>query len=778
MDAFNFTDNMTKIMNIVKATVKTSEFEPVHLLTACCMVPECLACQYLKSEDITAEKIKNEKQKFFPDKTIYKILEMADEQSKIFDQPSVVSEALLFVLAAKCSQTRNTLDAINPGSAKRLADKILSGEGFNPQKSAPSPNDTDDTNDINKIKINTVQWITTDPKTAYKNPKFTVGGNIGNDGGDGGAADVNSTVLREEILRYGQDLTAKAREGKIDNIIGREEETARMLEILCRKTKNNPVLIGEAGVGKSAIVEGLAQKIVGNDVPDLLKNKIVFSLDIGLLLAGAKYRGELEGRINVVLTELSKREDVILFIDEIHNIVTSSNKDSEMGLGEILKPKLARGEIRCVGATTIEEYRKYIEKDPALERRFAPIMVYPPTPEQAIQIVAGLCEGFEKFHKVEIKNEAAVASVALTDRYIFDRNLPDKAIDVLDEACAKAKIKNSGSTTKPVITAEDIAAVVSGITKIPLNKITAKDKENLLSLEDELRKNIVGQEKAISLIAKAIRRARSGIADRNKPTGSFFFLGRTGVGKTEVCKQLATVLFDTEKAFLKFDMSEYQEAHSVSKLIGAPAGYVGYDDASVLCDKVKRNPYCLVLFDEIEKAHTDIYNILLQILDEGRLTDSHGHTVSFKNAIIVMTSNVGVSNIVKKNAIGFGAEENQKDEEDTILAGMKKKFPPEFLNRIDNIVVFNSLTESDVKKVAGIHLDKLVKKLASVGVNMEYSPAVIGFIASAGYDAEYGIRPLKRVIQTEIEDKISELIITGEIKSVAVTVENGKIVCR
>ncbi|MDR1917495.1 MAG: ATP-dependent Clp protease ATP-binding subunit, partial [Christensenellaceae bacterium] len=558
-----------------------------------------------------------------------------------------------------------------------------------------------------------------------------------------------------------------------------------MLEILCRKTKNNPVLIGDAGVGKSAIVEGLAQKIVAGEVPDLLKNKIVFSLDIGLLLAGAKYRGELEGRINVVLTELAKREDVVLFIDEIHNIVTSSNKDSEMGLAEILKPKLARGELRCIGATTIDEYRKYIEKDPALERRFAPIMVYPPTPEQAIQILQGLADGFAKFHKVDIKPEAVVASVALSDRYIFDRNLPDKAIDVLDEACAKAKIKagNKAKTNeddkiiKPVITAENIASVVSGITKIPLNKITKTESDNLMNLETELRKNIIGQDKALSVIAKAIRRARSGIADKNKPTGSFFFLGRTGVGKTEVCKQLATILFDTEKSFLKFDMSEYTESHSVSKLIGAPAGYVGYDDASVLCDKVKRNPYCLVLFDEIEKAHPDIYNILLQILDEGRLTDSHGHTVSFRNAIIVMTSNIGVSNIVKKNAIGFGAESDIKDEETTILAGMKKKFPPEFINRIDNIVVFNSLTEENVKQIAKIHLEKLCKKLASVGVEMRYTNAVMDFVASAGYDHEYGIRPLKRVIQTEIEDKISELIITGAIHSVSVDIADGKIVC-
>ena len=768
MDAFNFTGNMTKIMNIVRGATTGGEFEPIHLLSACCSVPDCLAYQYLAGEDITAQKIKNEKQKFFPDKTIYKILEMANEQSKTFDQPSVVSEALLFVLATKCSQTRNTLDAINPGSSKRLAEKILYGAGINPQNMVmPTHTDTD-TNDINKIKINTVQWVTTDPKTAYKNPKFA------------GDADTETAaaadVLDDSILQYGQDLTAKAREGKIDNIIGRDEETARTLEILCRKTKNNPVLIGEAGVGKSAIVEGLAQKIVNNDVPELLKNKIVFSLDIGLLLAGAKYRGELEGRINVVLTQLSKREDVILFIDEIHNIVTSSNKDSEMGLGEILKPKLARGELRCVGATTIDEYRKYIEKDPALERRFAPIMVYPPTPEQAIQIVTGLSAGFEKFHKVEIKPEAVVASVSLTDRYIFDRNLPDKAIDVLDEACAKAKIK--ATNTKPVITAESIAAVVSGITKIPLHKITSKDKENLLSLEEELSKNIVGQDKAVSVIAKAVRRSRSGIADRNKPTGSFFFLGRTGVVKTEVCKQLATILFDTEKAFLRFDMSEYQEAHSISKLIGSPAGYVGYDDASVLCDKVKRNPYCLVLFDEIEKAHGDIYNILLQILDEGRLTDSHGHAVSFRNAIVVMTSNVGVANIIKKNAIGFGTPDTMQDEENIILAGMKKKFPPEFINRIDSIVVFNSLTESDVQKIAGIHLDKLVKKLASVGVEMKYAPAVVEMVARAGYDPEYGIRPLKRIIQTEIEDKISELIITVEIKSVAVCVEDEKIVCR
>jgi ATP-dependent Clp protease ATP-binding subunit ClpC len=745
----NVTESVGRIIEIAKEVSGGKELSPMHLLYGCSMVSGSLACKYLRSEGITAEKIVASKPSFFADKTADEILVLAARQSMEFDQPAIVSEAVLYVLAVKCSQTRAAIDQIRNGASKRLADKILAGGA----------------NGAGGGKINVVKWATTDPKTAHKNPDFDWKGSTENADTDG---------LPQEMLTYGQDLTDKARAGKIDNIIGREDETNRMIEILCRKTKNNPVLIGEAGVGKSAIVEGLANRIVAGNVPELLKNKTVFSLDIGLLLAGAKFRGELEGRINTVLAELSKRDDIILFIDEIHNIVTSSNKDGEMGIAEILKPRLARGEIRCCGATTIDDYRKYIEKDPALERRFAPIMVYPPTPEQAIQILQGLAGGFEKFHKVEIKPETVVASVALSDRYIFDRNLPDKAIDVLDEACAKAKIKASGGT-RPVITAENIAEVVSGITKIPLAKINTKDKENLLSLEDELKKNIIGQDKAIAAIAKAIRRTRSGIADKNKPVGSFFFLGRTGVGKTEVCKQLATMLFDTEKAFLKFDMSEFSEPHSISKLIGSPPGYVGYEDASILCDRVKRNPYCLVLFDEIEKAHPDIYNVMLQILDEGRLTDSHGHSVSFKNAIIVMTSNVGVSSIVPKNAIGFGAAGSDQDEEQIILDGMKKKFRPEFINRIDNIVVFNSLTQEDVKQITKIHLDKLVKKLASIGVEMTYTPAAAAAVAEAGYDKEYGIRPLKRVIQADIEDKISEQIIAGEVKKVVVDAADGLI---
>ncbi len=733
---------------------------PMHLLYACSLESNSLAAAYLKSEGITTELITATPPSFFADKTVPEILALAEAQSLRFDQPAIVSEALLCVLCSKCKQTKSTIDKIRSGAAQRIVNKILHKVGL-----------TTEEQDSSTQRINVVKWATTDEKTAHKNPDFA--NHYQTKPTTAPEAQPADTVLHNRplspaVLEYGLDLTEKARQGKIDKIIGRDDETNRLIEILGRKTKNNPVLIGEAGVGKSAIIEGLAKRIVDNQVPENLQNKIIFSLDIGLLIGGAKYRGELEGRLNQVLNELKGRDDVILFIDEIHNIVTSGNKEGEMSVGEILKPSLARGTLRCVGATTIDEYRQYIEKDPALERRFAPIMVYAPTPEQTVAILEGLVPSFENYHKVQINQSAITAAVLLSNRYIFDRNLPDKAIDVLDEACAKAKVKAGSDLV--TITRENIAAVVSEITKIPLAKINAKDKENLMNLEKDLQRVIIGQDKAISAIAKAIRRNRSGIIDANRPIGSFFFLGRTGVGKTEVCKQLSQMLYDTEKAFIKLDMSEFSEAHSVSKMVGAPPGYVGYDDGSNLCDRVKHNPYCLVLFDEIEKAHSDIYNLMLQILDEGRLTDSHGKVVSFKNAIIVMTSNVGVS------AIPVGKDLPSEQEEAIIMQGLHKKFSPEFINRIDNIVVFNTLTPEDIKKIVRLQMQKLGKRLSAVNVDLSYSDAVVDFITKAGYQKEYGVRPLRRFIQTQIEDKISELIITNNVHYVAVDVVNDAIV--
>lgn len=759
----NVSESVGRILNIAYKSVggHKEKLTPMHLLYACSMEYNSLASAYLKSEGITPAKIASTSPSFFADKSVPEILALAEAQSLRFDQPAIVSEALLCVLCSKCKQSKSALDKINPGASGRILSKILNKAGL----------ENEDQN-VKTGNINVVKWATTDEKTAYKNPEFKYHYNDVPESAPEPSSQPQPPVvtgtLPAEVLEYGQDLTEKARTGKIDKIIGRDEETNRLIEILCRKTKNNPVLIGEAGVGKSAIIEGLAKRIVDNNVPELLQNKIVFALDIGLLIGGAKYRGELEGRLNKVLNELKRRDDIILFIDELHNIVTSGNKEGELSVGEILKPSLARGTLRCVGATTIDEYRKYIEKDPALERRFAPIMVYAPTPEQTVAILEGLVPGFENYHKVQISNAAVAAAVLLSNRYIFDRNLPDKAIDVLDEACAKAKVKAGSNLV--TITRDDIAAVVAEITKIPLAKINAKDKENLMNLEKDLQAVIIGQDRAIEVIAKAVRRTRSGIADANRPIGSFFFLGRTGVGKTEVCKQLSGMLFDTEKAFIKLDMSEFSEAHSVSKMVGAPPGYVGYDDGAALCDRVKRNPYCLVLFDEIEKAHSDIYNLMLQILDEGRLTDSHGKVVSFKNAIIVMTSNVGVSDIPKDSVV------SPAEEEQIILNGLHKKFTPEFINRIDNIVVFNTLTIPDIKKIVAIQMKKLVKKLAAVHVEMSYSDAVVDFIAQSGYDREYGVRPLRRFIQTQIEDKISEQIIAHNVHFVAVDVVNGAIV--
>ncbi len=725
------------------------KISPIHLLYACSLTTDSLACALLNSEGITSERIAANPSAFFADKTVDEIFSLAETQSVIMNHPEIYSEDLLYVLCTSCKQTKSVIDKINSGASRRILHKIA--------------------NNITSLE-NVFERPVVTQSSIVKNETQKVGNTMinPNQGFTNVKSSKNCTELSSLLLTYGQDLTAKAQQGKIDRIIGREDETNRLIEILCRKTKNNPVLIGEAGVGKSAIIEGLAKRIVEQNVPENLQNKIIYSLDIGLLLGGSKYRGELEGRLNKVLQELKDRDDIILFIDEIHNIVTSGNKEGEMGVGEILKPALARGTLRCVGATTIDEYRQYIEKDPALERRFDPVMVYPPTPEQTLCILEGLVPGFENFHKVQINHSALNAAVLLSNRYIFDRNLPDKAIDVLDKACAKARIKAGNALI--TITNNEIAAVISEITKIPLNKINLDDQKNLMNLEKDLQKVIIGQDKAVSSIAKVIRRSRSGINDANRPIGSFFFLGRTGVGKTEVCKQISQILHDTEKAFIKLDMSEFSEAHSVSKIVGAPPGYLGYEDGSNLCNRVRHNQYCLVLFDEIEKAHSDIYNLLLQILDEGRLTDSHGKVVSFKNALIVMTSNVGV------NKIPTNREVTPEEEEKYILEGMRKKFSPEFINRIDNVIVFNTLSQSDIEKIVEIQMQKLSKRLSAVNVELKYNNQVVTWLAENGYEKDYGVRPIRRLIQTQIEDKISELIITEHIHYVELDIADDNII--
>ena len=751
---------------------------PIHLLYGCCAVQGCLAAKYLDSVGINLDTITRVKMVHRPDMTVSAVIKDANLVSMEFGQNAVVSEAVLFVLSTQCLQTVEVLEAFGEGTCKKLVAKILIDHGIDPNnlttlstKKASVSQDFVMAGDYVEENFNPFGADSTNNEKRITN----------NDG-------INS-ALPTDMLKLGADLTAKAKAGKIDNIIGRDEETSRVIEILCRKTKNNPVLIGEAGVGKSAIVEGLALRIAKDNVPELLKNKTIFSLDIGSLMAGTKFRGELEQRLENVIQLVTKRDDIILFIDELHTITTATGKEGEIGISEMLKPRLARGEMQTIGATTTEEYRKFIEKDAALERRFQPIIVNPPTAGQTIEILRGLKTSYEKFHGVNIGDDAIVAAVSLSDRYINDRNLPDKAIDMLDEACAKAKIAKSiaaagaaaspqkSRDATPYIAAEHIAEVVAKTTGVPVTKMTGTDRENLIHLEDELKKEIIGQDKAISFIAKAIRRSRAGVGDPNRPVGSFMFLGRTGVGKTEVCKVLAKNLFATERSLIKLDMSEFTEAHSVSKLIGAPPGYVGFDEGSAVIERVRRNPYCIVLFDEIEKAHSDIYNVLLQILDEGRLTDNRGKTTSFKNAIIIMTSNAGVEGLGRTAQIGFASGgDTTSREEDIIMAGIKKRFKPEFINRIDNIVVFNSLSKDDVAKIAKLRVDDLVRKLEGVGVSLHVDSTVVTHLVDKGYSSEYGARPLKRVIQTELEDKIAEEILAREkAKTCRVTMVGGEV---
>lgn len=654
------------------------------------------------------------------------------------------------------------------------------------------------------------------------------------------AQDVNANL--PEVLRdMGVDLTARARLGKMDPIIGREKETERIIEILCRKTKNNPVLIGEAGVGKSAVVEGLAQAIVKGDVPELLKGKIIFSLEIGSLMAGTKYRGSMEEKLKNAIETIIKAKNIIVFIDEIHMLAQAGSKEGEVSPSDMLKPYLARGEMQTIGATTTDEYRKFIEKDKALERRFQPIIVDQPSEEDTIKILKGIRDSYEAFHKVKITDEAIEAAVNLSVRYIMDRSLPDKAIDLIDEACSHAKVGASIASPKlkelekelhelelqkeeakrtenfegakiykdkadkvrekieklrtdwnkskqsqvGIIDENDIAQVVSSWTKIPVTKLTESEKDKLMNLENILHKRVVGQDEAIVAVSKAIRRARAGLKDPKRPIGSFIFLGPTGVGKTELTKALAEALFDDENTVIRLDMSEYMEPHSVAKLIGAPPGYVGHDDGGQLTEQVRRKPYSVVLFDEIEKAHQDVFNILLQVLDDGRLTDSQGRTVSFKNTVIILTSNVGVADLPKNtNTFGF-SDDDKKDlaskeaVKEHLMKALQAKFKPEFLNRIDVTVIFDRLTKDDIIKIANIMIANLNKKLASKKINLKFTNGAMQQIFEKGYSEEYGARPLKRFIEQNIEDSLAEEILAGNINegdNVTVGFKQGKFV--
>ena len=631
-----------------------------------------------------------------------------------------------------------------------------------------------------------------------------------------------------ELGKFGVNLNKLAREGKLDPVIGRKKEIDRVIQILSRRTKNNPVLIGEPGVGKSAVVEGLAQAIVKGAVPELLSDKIVFSLDIAGMIAGARYRGDFEERLKKAIDFVKSNGNIILFIDEIHNIVgAGSTGEGNMDAANILKPMLSRGELQTIGATTIDEYRKYIEKDAALERRFQPVIVEAPSTDETVEILKGLRDKYESHHGVSIPDDAVVAAVTLSDRYITDRFLPDKAIDLIDEAASRVRLdsynspfeakskeaelarlnaekneakrrddleraiklnkeiervnseleeiraeagKHTGNREKLKVTTEDIAKIVSNWTGVPVAKLTQTEAQKLLDLEAVLHERVIGQDQAVKAVSNAIRRGRAGLKDPNRPVGSFIFVGPTGVGKTELSKALAETVFGDENALIRIDMSEYMEKHSVAKLVGAPPGYVGFDEAGQLTEKVRRKPYSVVLFDEIEKAHPDVFNLMLQILDDGRLTDSKGRTVSFKNAIIIMTSNVGASEIQRTKALGFsGSPDRYDDMCDRYMEALKEKFRPEFLNRIDDIIVFRNLTKEETAKIAGLLLGSLRKRLAVMGVKLYVTDLAMDLIIEKGYDEQYGARPLKRVIQRNIEDRLSEEILKGNL------VENSSI---
>ena len=632
-----------------------------------------------------------------------------------------------------------------------------------------------------------------------------------------------------ELADFSTDLNESAKQGKIDPVIGRDKEIARVIQILSRRTKNNPVLIGEPGVGKTAIAEGLAQRIVNGNVPEILRNKRIISLSISSMLAGAKYRGEFEERLKKAIDEVQKHDDMIIFIDEIHTLVGAGATEGAMDAANILKPALARGEFQVIGATTLDEYKKHIEKDAALERRFQPVLVGEPSEEDALEILKGLRDRYEAFHKAKITDEALEAAVSLSSRYITDRFLPDKAIDVVDEAASKVRMKvfsaapdvkaletqladvkkekeaavtaqefekaaemrdeekriekeindkkkaaKENSDAKLVVTDEDIASVVAQWTGIPVSKIAQEESESLLHLEEELHKRVIGQDEAVVAVSKAVRRARAGLKDPKRPIGSFLFLGPTGVGKTELARALAVALFGDETAMIRLDMSEYMEKHTVSRLVGAPPGYVGYEEGGQLTDAVRRKPYSVILLDEVEKAHADFFNILLQVLDDGRLTDSQGRTVDFRNTVIIMTSNLGAKALRKDSPeLGFLAAKkvdsntedtngvNFKEAKKSVMDSVKRHFRPEFLNRIDEMIVFHALTSNDLKQIVTILMDTVVKRLDDMGLSLEISPAAMDLLVKEGSDFSMGARPLKRAIQRLIEDPISDLILQG-----------------
>ena len=690
--------------------------------------------------------------------------------------------------------------------------------------------------DVNKIYTDVVELLRSGDYR-QQSPQTVSSGSSGSRFGGGRKSDTKT------LDQYSRDLTAAAASGQLDPVIGRSSEIQRVIQILSRRTKNSPVLIGEPGVGKTAIAEGLAQLVASGDVPEDLRSKRIVSLDLTGMLAGTKYRGDFEDRIKNVLKEVQKAGDIILFIDELHTIIGAGAAEGAIDAANILKPALSRGEIQIIGATTLSEYRKHIEKDAALERRFQPVTVNEPSEEESIAIITGLRDKYEAHHKLKITDEAIRAAVTMSGRYINDRFLPDKAIDLMDEAASRVRMKEltapdelktiekrvdalaaekeaavkaqdfegaaklrdrekeqreeleaarkkwqeKRSGSHKCVTAEDIAEVVSGWTGIPVTSLTESESERLLKMEEILHKRVIGQDEAVSVVSRAIRRSRVGLKDPKRPIGSFLFLGPTGVGKTELCKALAEAVFGDENAMIRVDMSEYMEKHTVSKLIGSPPGYVGFDEGGQLTEKVRRKPYSVILFDEIEKAHEDVFNIMLQIMDDGILTDSQGRHVDFKNTIIVMTSNIGARNITdKRTSLGFSAKESVEDDErdneeirELVMKDLKNTFRPEFINRIDETVVFHRLTREDIRKIAANMLQTVSDRLSTLDIKLEVSEEAVDKLAEVGYDPTYGARPLRRTIQSLIEDAAAEKLLDGSIKAgerVKATVENDKIV--
>ena len=766
-----------------------------HLLYGLAEEKTGVAGRVLEKQDITSEKILDDiegligKNEDGVDKTLgftprsKKVFENAFKESKKIDSDYIGTEHILIGIIRETDS---------------IAARIISDLGI----------------DIQTMYNEIMQLLDEQDFSNDKNSK-----NIDN---KGRGSYSHTSVLNQ----YSVDLTIEAKKGKLDNIVGRNREIERVIQILTRRTKNNPCLIGEPGVGKTSIAEGLAEKIVSEDVPEMLKNKRVVSLDISSMVAGAKYRGDFEDRIKKSLNEVRKAKDVILFIDEIHTIVGAGAAEGAIDAANILKPLLSRGEIQVIGATTINEYRKYIEKDAALERRFSSVVVEEPSTQDTILILKGIRDKYELHHNVRITDEALEEAVLLSSRYINDRFLPDKAIDIIDEAASMTRMKKYTlperikdleeeiANTKKAkedainiqnfeeaamlrdkeekqrikideekekwneknikaitdITKEDIASIVSTWTSIPVQKITQDENEKLRNLEESLHKRVVGQNEAIEAVAKAIRRGRVGLKDPNRPIGSFLFLGPTGVGKTETAKALAIELFGNESTMIRLDMSEFMEGHSLAKLIGAPPGYVGFDEGGQLTEKVRRKPYSVILFDEIEKAHPDVMNILLQVLEDGRLTDSTGRTVDFKNTVIILTSNIGASLINKKKTLGFTEkvkEEQQREYEDIkkeVMAEVKRNLKPEFINRIDEIIVFHKLNDKEIEKIIELLLIQVEKRLSDNGYNINIDRKVIEEIKKQGYDKNYGARPLRRSIQTLVEDKIAEEILAGTLR--------------